>query len=256
MSTINTTTSSTIDNKSNINKEDTMNTANNRIMSKLSCVVTFDNIPSNTVSVLTSDYKDAISTAIFGGKTIIGHRDMYFVVDCFGYGYVTKVAQGDFYGYDREGVALHDFEVTIVTATDVANTAFASLAEVRAARGRAFEKHTADGWYLRSIIDAPDEWLDAIAKKQPEEARALKELKELQKQCAVAGRKASLSLRALEASGEAVELRTLDTHEVLSFTWDFAFDTEAYFVAKNDHGATDLWSLRDICLKTNILDII
>ena len=217
---------STIDiTSSTINKE--AKTMNNHILSKISCIVSFSNIPSSTVSVLTYDYKDAISTAIFGGKTIIGHRDMYFVVDCFGYGYVTKVAQGDFYGYDREGVALHDFKVTIVTATDVANTAFASLAEVRAARGRAFEKHTADGWYLRSIIDAPDEWLDAIAKKQPEEARALKELKELQKQCAVAGRKASLSLRALEASGEAVELRTLDTHEVLSFTWDFAFDTEA-----------------------------
>ena len=219
-------------------------------------VVTFDHLARRTVSVFDTDYKEAIRTAIHGGKTIIDHRDMYFVVDCFGNGYVTKVVQGDFYGYDREGVALHDFEVTILTATDVANAAFASLAEVRAARGRAFEEHVADGWYLRSVIDAPDEWLDAIAKKQPEEARALKELKELQGQCALQGRKAALSLRALEASGEAVELRTLDTKELLSFKWDFAFDSEAYFVAKDDHGVSDLWSLRDICLKTNILDII
>lgn len=231
--------------------------ANNTTMSKISCIVSFNHItPSSVVSVLAPNQQEAIRDAVFGGNNIIDHRDLHFVVNIHGHGFVTKVVKGDFYGYDSEGVAIYDYEVTVLTASAIAHNAFASLAEVRAARGRAYEKHAADGWYLRDVIDAPDEWLNAIQKKQPEEARALRELKELQKQCAVAGRKASLSLQALEATGESVELRTLDTQELLSFSWDFAFDTEAYFVAEDVHGVTNMWSLRDICLKTNILDII
>lgn len=246
---------STIDiTSSTINKE--AKTMNNHILSKISCIVSFSNIPSSTVSVLTSDYKDAICTAIFGGKTIIDHKDMFFVVDIYGNGYVAKVVQGDFYGYDAEGVAMYDFEVTVLTATDVANSGFAAVAEVRAARGRAFEKHVTDGWYLRGVIDAPEAWLDAIAKAQPEEARALRELKELQRQCALQGRKAALSLRALEATGESVELRTLDSQELLSFTWKDSYKGETCFRAEDDRGRMETWSLRDICLRTNILDII
>ena len=220
-------------------------------------IINFNNIaPSSTTSVLTSDYKDAISTAVFGGRNIIDHRGLQFVVNGHGNGYVTKVVKGDFYGYNAEGVAEYDYEVTAVTATDIANAAIIALTEVRAARGRAFEQHVADGWYLRDIIDAPQEWLDAIAKKQPAEARTLKELKELQKSCATAGRKASLSLRALEATGETVELRTLDKNVPLTVTWKYSFDDEAYFYIEDDHGVSDTWSLRDICLRTNILDII
>lgn len=220
-------------------------------------IISFNNIaPKSTVNVLTFDHKDAIRTAIFGGKDIYDHKSLQFVVDCYGEGYVTKVVKGDFYGYNAEGVAEYDYEVTAVTATDIANAATIALTEVRAERGRAFEQHVADGWYCRDVIDAPTEWLDAIAKKQPAEAKVLKELKELQKSCTLAGRKATLSLRALEATGETVELRTLDKNVPLAVTWDFSFNDEAYFHVEDDHGVTDLWTLRDICLETNILDII
>lgn len=211
-------------------------------------VVKFDNIASRTESVLAPNPLDAIDDCVFACKNIIEHKGLYFVVNQYGNGYVAKAAKGDFFGLD--------YKVTIVTATAVANAAFVALAAVRAERGRAFEEHATDGWYLRDIIDAPQEWLDAIQKAQPEEARALKGLKELQERCAVAGKKASLSLRALEATGETVELRTLDTQEKLSFTWDFSYKGEEYFKVEDDHGVSDLWSLRDICLKTNILDII
>lgn len=222
-------------------------------------VVTFDNIPSRTVSVLASNYLEAIRDAVWGYKTVVYHNGLRFVVTHSGEGFVTKVTKGDFYGYQGEGddcVATYDYELTVVSATDIANAAFVALTEVRAARGRAFEEHAADGWYLRGIIDAPTEWLDAIQKAQPEEARALKGLKELQERCAVAGKKASLSLRALEATGETVELRTLDTHEKLSFSWDYSYQGEEFFRAEDADGRSSTWTLRDICLRTNILDII
>lgn len=211
-------------------------------------VVKFDNIASRTESVLASNPLDAIDDCVFACKNIIEHKGLYFVVNQYGNGYVAKAAKGDFFGLD--------YKVTIVTATAVANAAFVALAAVRAERGRAFEEHVADGWYLRDIIDAPDEWLDAIAKKQPQEARALKELKELQMACAEAGRKAAKSLRALEATGESVELRTLDSQELLSFTWKDSYKGETCFRAEDDCGRTETWTLRDVCLRTNILDII
>lgn len=219
-------------------------------------VVTFDNIASRTVVKKVPSYEDAISCVVCGYQTIIDHKGLSFVVSQSGKGFVAKVAKGDSCGYNREGVELFDYDVTVASSTDIANSAFVALSAVRAARGRAFEQHTADGWYLRGVIDAPEEWLEAIHKAQPAEAIALKELKELQKDCAVAGRKATLSLRALEATREAVRFRTLDTQEKVTFSWKASNLGEDLFRADDKDGRSSVWTLRDICLKTNILDII
>lgn len=222
-------------------------------------VVTFDNIATSTVVEKVSSYEDAISCVVCGCQTLIDHKGLYFVVSRSGKGFVAKVAKGDSCGYghyDREGVELFDYEVAFVSATALANSAFVALTAVRAARGRAFEQHTADGWYLRSVIDAPQEWLDAIQKAQPEEARALRELKDLQKACAEAGRKATLSLRALERTREPIRFRTLDTKEKVTFTWKASSLGEDLFRAVDKDGRAETWSLRDICLRTDILDII
>lgn len=219
-------------------------------------VVTFDNIATSTTVEKVSDYKDAIRSAVCWYQTIIDHKGLYFVVTQSGKGFVTKVAKGDSYGYNREGVELFDFEVAFVSATDIANSAFVALSAVRAERGRAFEQHVADGWYLRNVIDAPEEWLNAISKAQPQEAHALKELKELKMACAEAGRKATKSLRALEATREAVRFRTLDTKEKVTFSWKASSLGEDLFRADDRNGVSSVWTLRDICLRTDILDII
>ena len=219
-------------------------------------VVTFDNIATSTTVEKVSNYKDAISCAVCGQEAIIDHKGLYFVVTHSGKGFVAKVTQGDSCGYNREGIELYNYTVAFASSTEIANSAFVALSAVRAARGRAFEGHVADGWYLRGVIDAPAEWLDAIQKAQPEEAKALKELKELQMACAEAGRKATKSLRALEATREAVRFRTLDTQEKVTFSWKASSLGEDLFRADDRDGVSSVWTLRDICLKTNILDII
>ena len=219
-------------------------------------VVTFDNIATSTTVEKVSTYKDAISSAVCWYQTIIDHKGLYFVVSHSGKGFVAKVAKGDSCGYNREGIELYNYTVAFASSTDIANSAFVALSAVRAARGRAFEEHVADGWYLRGVIDAPEEWLEAIRKAQPEEAHALKELKELQKACAEAGRKATKSLRALEATREAVRFRTLDTQEKVTFSWKASSLGEDLFRADDRDGVSSVWTLRDICLKTDILDII
>ena len=219
-------------------------------------VVTFDNIATSTTVKKVSNYKDAIGCVVCGCQTLVDHKGLYFVVSQSGKGFVAKVAKGDSCGHNREGVALYDYEVTVASATDIANSAFVALSAVRAARGRAFEEHVADGWYLRGVIDAPEEWLKAIQKAQPAEALALKELKELQKDCAEAGRKATKSLRALEATREAVRFRTLDTQEKVTFSWKASSLGEDLFRADDKDGRSSVWTLRDICLRTNILDVI
>ena len=219
-------------------------------------VVTFDNIATSTTVEKVSSYKDAISSAVCWYQTIIDHKGLYFVVSHSGKGFVAKVAKGDSCGYNREGIELYNYTVAFASSTDIANSAFVALSAVRAARGRAFEEHVADGWYLRGVIDAPEEWLEAIRKAQPEEAHALKELKELQKACAEAGRKATKSLRALEATREAVRFRTLDTQEKVTFSWKASSLGEDLFRADDRNGVSSVWTLRDICLRTDILDII
>lgn len=226
-------------------------------------VVKFDSIATSTTVVKkVSSYEDAISSAVCWYQTIIDHNGLHFVVSQSGEGFVAKVAKGDSCGYgvyDREGIELYNYSVAFASATDIANAAYVALTAVRAARGRAFEEHVADGWFLRGVIDAPEEWLEAIRKAQPEEAKALAELKKLQKACAVAGRKAALSLRALEATGEAVRFRTLDTQEKMTFSRRSRNGSnleEDFFYAVDKDGKAEIWSLRDICLRTDILDII
>lgn len=221
--------------------------------------VTFDSIATSATVEKVSSYEDAISSAVCWYQSILDHKGLYFVVSHSGKGFVAKVAKGDscgYGGYDREGTEMFNFEVAFASATDIANAAYVALTAVRAARGRAFEEHTADGWYLRQVIDAPDEWLDAIQKAQPEEARALKGLKELQKACAEAGRKATKSLRALEATREPIRFRTLDTKEKMTFSWKASSLGEDLFRAVDKDGRAETWSLREICLRTDILDII
>lgn len=219
-------------------------------------VVTFDNIATSTTVEKVSDYKDAIRCVVCGCQTFLDHKGLHFVVTQSGKGFVAKVAKGDSCGYNREGIELYNYTVAFASSTDIANSAFVALSAVRAARGRAFEEHVADGWYLRGVIDAPEEWLNAISKAQPQEAHALRELKELQMACAEAGRKATKSLRALEATREAVRFRTLDTKEKVTFSWKASSLGEDLFRADDRNGVSSVWTLRDICLRTDILDII
>lgn len=182
------------------------------------------------------------------------HKEFNFFVDGKGQGYVAKASRGDFVRYETLfGIkySLYSYKVYIAPAIDVANLGFAVLDELRRARGEQ-SAHVADGCFLGDVIIAPEEWLKAISKKQPVEYRALRELKQTRKECSQAARKAALELRALKATGETAVFRTLKDEEPVKITCI----TKDIFGVEDSEGNKGIWSLRDICLHTNILDII
>lgn len=182
------------------------------------------------------------------------HKELTFLVDSKRRGYVAKAIRGEFVRSEKLfGIEYrhYDYKVWIIPAIDIANLGFAVLDEALRARGE-HSAHVADGCFLGDIITTPEEWLNDIQSTQPVEVRALRELKHTRKECSKAARKAALELRALEATGETVELRTLKHEEPIKVTWA-AKDS---FKVEDSEGNKDVWSLKTICLHTNILDII
>lgn len=182
------------------------------------------------------------------------HKELTFIVDNKGRGYVAKAIRGEFVRSEKLfGIEyrLYGYKIYIIPAIDVANLGFAVLDEVLRARGER-SAHVADGCFLGDIIITPEEWLNDIQSTQPVEVRALRELKHTRKECSKAARKAALELRALEATGETVELRTLKYEEPIKVTWA----AKDLFKVEDSEGNKDMWSLKTICLQTDILDII
>lgn len=178
-----------------------------------------------------------------------------FAMDNKGRGYAIKAERGDF---RREEtffgckVKNYEYKVFIIPVIDIVNIGFAVLKQVHWERGGDGEAHIADGYWLRNVIGAPDEFLEDIEEVQPVEARALRELRQIRRDFKKAADKATKELRKLAKTGESVTLRTFyfnEKIEVKHFDLDF-FDVE------DTEGDTDVWSLKTICLETNILDII
>lgn len=183
------------------------------------------------------------------------HKELTFFMDDAQRGYVAKAIRGDFVRSEMLfGIIykLYSYKVYIIPAIDVANFGFAVLDEVRRARFTDHCAHVADGYWLGDVIIAPEEWLDDVNKAQPVETRALRELKQLRKEFSKASRKAALELRALEATGETVQLRTLKHEEPIKVTWV----GEDLFEVEDSDGLKGIWSLKTVALHTNILDII
>lgn len=182
-------------------------------------------------------------------------KNFTFIVDNRGRGYAAKAERREFRSEEYLfGCKFRTYEyfVRIIPVIDIANIGFAVLEQVRRERGGDKSAHIADGYWLRNIIGAPEEFLEDIEEAQPVEARALRELRQIRRDFKKAADKATKELMRLSKTGETVPVRTFRFNEKIEVTH---FDLD-FFDVVDTEGDKDVWSLRTICLETNILDII
>lgn len=182
-------------------------------------------------------------------------KNFTFIVDNKGRGYAAKAEQKELRSEEiLFGCKFKTYEyfVSIIPVIDIANIGFAVLEQVRRQRGGDEGAHVADGYWLRNIIGAPEEFLADIEAVQPVEVRALRELRQIRRDFKKAADKATEELMKLAKTDETVTLRTFKFHEKIEVAH---FDLN-YFEVVDTEGDKDIWSLRTICLATNILDII
>lgn len=211
-------------------------------------------------TVVSTNEKDAIEKAMrqtrnSGVRRWYPRKDFAFVVDNKGRGYAVKAERREFRSEEiLFGCKFKNYEflVTIIPIIDIVNIGFAVLKQVRWERGGDGNEHIADGYWLKNIIGAPDEFIEDIEEVQPVEAKALRELRQVRREFKKAVDKASAELMNLSKTGETIPVRTFRFNEKIEVTH---FDLN-YFDVVNSEDEKDVWSLRTICLATNILDII
>lgn len=211
-------------------------------------------------TVVSTNEKDAIEKAMrqtrnSGVRRWYLRKNFAFVVDNKGRGYAAKAERGDFRSEEVFfGTKFRNYEflVTIIPIIDIVNIGFAVLKQVRWERGGDGNEHVADGYWLKNIIGAPDEFIEDIEEVQPVEAKALRELRQVRRDFKKAVDKATAELMKLAKTGETVPVRTFKFNEKIEVTH---FDLN-FFDVVNTEGDKDIWSLKTICLETNILDII
>ena len=182
-------------------------------------------------------------------------KNFMFITDKHGRGYAARARRGEFHHEELFfgcKVKKYEYFVTIIPVIDIVNIGFAVLKQVRWERGGNGGEHVADGYWLRNVIGAPEEFLEEIENTQPVEARALRELRQIRREFKKAADKATKELRKLAKTGESVTLRTFYFNEKIEVKY---FDID-YFDVEDTEGEKDIWSLKTICLETNILDII
>lgn len=183
-------------------------------------------------------------------------KNFAFIVDHKGCGYAAKAERGESCGEEhfRGGSKSKKYEyfVKIIPVIDIANIGFAVLQQVRRQRGGDGNGHVADGYWLKNIVEAPDEFLEDIKEVQPVEAHALRELRQIRRDFKSAFAKATYELRELTRTDETIPVRTFRFNTKIEVTH---FDLN-YFKVVDDEGDEDTWSSKTICLETNILDII
>lgn len=257
MSTINTTTSSTIDS--------TIVRPFNKYRADYADIpfVDFDEIADMEErgwTVVVSNKIDAIEKALrqtrgTGVRRWYPRKTFTFIVDNKGRGYAAKAERREFKSEELFfGCKITNYEyfVTIIPVIDIVNIGFAVLDQVRRARGGDEGAHVADGYWLKNVICAPDEFIEDISAVQPVEAKALRELRQIRREFKKAADKASAELMQLAKTGETIPVRTFRFNEKIEVKH---FDLN-YFDVFDTEDDTDVWSLKTICLETNILDII
>lgn len=211
-------------------------------------------------TVVASNEKDAIEKALrqtrgTGVRRWYPRKQFAFVIDNKGRGYAVKAERGDFrseevfFGTKSRN---YGFFVTIIPVIDIVNMGYAVLEQVRRARGGDESAHIADGYWLKNIIEAPEEFLEDIETVQPVEARALRELRQVRREFKKAVDKATAELMKLQGTKETIPVRTFRFNEKIEVSH---FDLN-FFDVVNTEGEKDIWTLKTICLETNILDII
>lgn len=225
--------------------------------------VTFDEIALEEEkgwTVVVPNEIDAIEKAMHqtrdtGVRRWYLRKNFAFIVDNKGRGYAVKAKRGDFRSEENffgRKVKNYEYKVSIIPVIDIVNIGFAVLKQVRWERGGDGSAHVADGYWLRNIIGAPEEFLEDIEEVQPVEARALRELRQIRREFKKAADKATAELKKLAKTGETIPVRTFKFNEKIEVTH---FDLD-YFDVEDTEGDKDIWSLKTICLETNILDII
>ena len=211
-------------------------------------------------TVVVSNQIDAIEKALrqtrgTGVRRWYPRKSFTFIVDNKGRGYAAKAERREFRSEEMFfGTKIRNYEylVTIIPVIDIVNIGFAVLKQVRWERGGDEGAHIADGYWLRNVIGTPDEFIENIEEVQPVEAKALRELRQIRRDFKKAADKASAELMQLAKTGETATLRTFRFNEKIEVTH---FDLNFFDVA-NSEDEKDTWSLKTICLETNILDII
>lgn len=211
-------------------------------------------------TVVVSNKIDAIEKALrqtrnSGVRRWYPRKTFTFIVDNKGRGYAAKAERREFHSEEVFfGCKITNYEyfVTIIPVIDIVNMGYAVLEQVRRARGGDEGAHIADGYWLKNLIGAPDEFIEDISAVQPVEAKALRELRQIRRDFKKAADKASAELMQLAKTGETIPVRTFRFNEKIEVKH---FDLN-YFDVFDTEGDKDIWSLRTICLATNILDII
>lgn len=225
--------------------------------------VTFDEIALHEQkgwTVVSTNEKDAIEKAMrqirdTGVWRWYLRKNFAFVVDNKGRGYAAKAERREFKSEEIFfGTKFRNYEffVTIIPVIDIVNIGYMVLEQVRRARGGDKGAHIADGYWLRNVIGAPDDFIEDIEEVQPVEAKALRELRQVRRDFKKAADKASAELMNLEGTEETIPVRTFRFNEKVEVKH---FDLN-FFDVVNTEGEKDVWSLKTICLETNILDII
>lgn len=211
-------------------------------------------------TVVSTNEKDAIEKAMrqtrnSGVRRWYLRKNFAFVVDNKGRGYAAKAERGDFRSEEVFfGTKFRNYEflVTIIPVIDIVNIGFAVLKQVRWERGGDGNEHIADGYWLKNVIGAPDEFLEDIEEVQPVEAKALRELRQIRRDFKKAVDKATAELMRLQGTEKTIPVRTFRFNEKIEVKH---FDLN-FFDVVDTEGDKDIWSLKTICLATNILDII
>ena len=225
--------------------------------------VTFDEIAlleQRGWTVVADNEKAAIEKALRQTRSTGVYRwyprkEFAFIVDNKGRGYAVKAERREFRSEEiLFGCKFKNYEffVTIIPVIDIVNIGYMVLDQVRRARGGNESAHVADGYWLKNVIGAPDEFIEDIESTQPVEAKALRELRQVRREFKKAVDKATAELMKLQGTEETATLRTFKFNEKIEVTH---FDLNFFDVA-NTEGDKDIWSLKTICLETNILDII